>query len=143
MTYLLDTDHLSLLQRKRGAAYQNIYKRINQHSASSFAISIISIQEQMLGCHAYINRSRNLKDMVKGYDMMSRLVRDFQTAIVLPFDELAARQLEQLEARQIRIGKMDARIASIALANQRILLLTRNYKDFEKVPGLMVEDWTT
>lgn len=96
----------------------------------------------MLGCHAYINRSRNLKDMVKGYDMMSRLVRDFQTAIVLPFDELAARQLEQLEARQIRIGKMDARIASIALANQRILL-TRNYKDFEKVPGLMVEDWTT
>ncbi len=141
MTYLLDTDHLSIIQRKTGVAYETISGRMSQYSVSEFAISIITIQEQMLGCHAYINRARHLSEMVTGYRMMNRLVRTFQTSIILPFDELAARQLEQLQTKGIRLGKMDARIAAIALANQRILL-TRNRQDFEKVPGLTLEDWT-
>jgi tRNA(fMet)-specific endonuclease VapC len=37
---------------------------------------------------------------------------------------------------------MDLRIAAIATTKQ-IILLTRNYKDFVKVPGLVIEDWTT
>jgi tRNA(fMet)-specific endonuclease VapC len=37
---------------------------------------------------------------------------------------------------------MDLRIASIALANN-MTLLTRNTVDFERVPGLIQEDWTT
>ena len=40
----------------------------------------------------------------------------------------------------VRIGAMDIKIASIALANDAILL-TRNLNDFQKVPGLRVADW--
>ena len=40
----------------------------------------------------------------------------------------------------IRIGAMDLKIASIALANNATLL-SRNLKDFGKVPDLKVEDW--
>jgi tRNA(fMet)-specific endonuclease VapC len=36
---------------------------------------------------------------------------------------------------------MDLRIASIALVNS-CTVLTSNLKDFRKVPGLLVEDWT-
>lgn len=35
---------------------------------------------------------------------------------------------------------MDVRIASIVLANDA-LLISRNLRDFERVPGLGVEDW--
>ncbi|MGD0518047.1 MAG: hypothetical protein ABSA26_10990 [Thermoguttaceae bacterium] len=42
---------------------------------------------------------------------------------------------------KVRIGTMDLRIASIALA-QGFTILTRNLVDFEKVPNLKVEDWT-
>jgi predicted nucleic acid-binding protein len=42
---------------------------------------------------------------------------------------------------KVRIGTMDLRIASIALANG-FTLLTRNLVDFQQVPGLKVEDWT-
>ena len=40
----------------------------------------------------------------------------------------------------IRIGTMDLRIASIALAHVATLL-TRNTVDFAQVPGLCFENW--
>jgi tRNA(fMet)-specific endonuclease VapC len=36
---------------------------------------------------------------------------------------------------------MDARIASIAQF-RGLILLTRNHRDFGKVRGLLIEDWT-
>ncbi len=36
---------------------------------------------------------------------------------------------------------MDLKIASIAMANEAILV-SRNLKDFEQVPDLTVKDWT-
>ena len=36
---------------------------------------------------------------------------------------------------------MDTRIAAIALSH-KLILLTRNYQHFNKIPGLLIEDWT-
>ena len=41
-----------------------------------------------------------------------------------------------------QIGPMDLRIASIVLANDMVLL-TRNTVDFERIPGLRFEDWSS
>jgi len=60
---------------------------------------------------------------------------------VLDFDELAATEFERLQKLRLRIGTMDLKIASIALAHNATLL-SRNLKDFSKVPGLQVEDWS-
>ena len=141
MKYLLDTDHLSILQRQSGGDYHNLVARMAQYPLSDFAISIITIQEQMLGCHAYINRARYPKELVKGYEIMIRLVADFPRLPILPFDTIAAQTLEQLNSQRIQLAQMDARIAAIALSRQMILL-TRNHRDFSKVAGLAIEDWT-
>ena len=95
----------------------------------------------MLGSHAYINRARNLNDVVKGYEMMSRLVGDFKVLPLVSFDRSAATIFEQLQAQRIQLAKMDARIAAIALC-RGLILLTRNHRDFGKVSGLVIEDWT-
>ncbi|WP_242541309.1 type II toxin-antitoxin system VapC family toxin [Phormidium pseudopriestleyi] len=116
MRYLLDTDHLSILQRQSGADYHNLMARMAEYPLDDFAISIITIQEQMLGCHAYINRARYPNELVKGYEIMVRLVADFQRLPILSFDAIAAQTLEQLNSQRIQLAQMDARIAAIALS---------------------------
>jgi len=141
MRYLLDTDHLSILQRQSGENYNNLVARMARYPLSDFAISIVTIQEQMPGCHAYINRARHPHELVKGYEIMVRLVADFQRLPILSFDAIAAQTLEQLNSQRIQLAQMDARIAAIALSRQMILL-TRNHRDFSKVRELAIEDWT-
>ena len=141
MKYLLDTDHLSILQRQAGQDYINLSTRMAHYTLSDFAISTVTFHEQMLGSHTYINRARNLKDMVKGYEMMTRLVRDFKVLPLVSFDMNAATALSQLLSQRVQMGKMDARIAAIALSCG-LTLLTRNHRDFSKVSGLVIEDWT-
>lgn len=95
----------------------------------------------MLGCHAYINRARYPNELVKGYEIMVRLVAEFQRLPILSFEAIAAQTLEQLNSQRIQLAQMDARIAAIALS-RKLILLTRNHRDFTKVTGLAIEDWT-
>jgi tRNA(fMet)-specific endonuclease VapC len=139
--YLLDTDHLSILQRQTGKDYSNLSTRMVRYPLSDFAISTVTFHEQMLGSHTYINRARNLDDVVKGYAMMARLVSDFKVLPLVSFDAGAAMAFDQLQSQQIQLAKMDARIAAIALFRGSTLL-TRNHRDFSKVAGLPIEDWT-
>lgn len=61
---------------------------------------------------------------------------------VLPFDDAAAAVYASLRKQRIRLGTMDLRIAATAISRQ-MTLVSRNQKDFAKVPGLVLEDWTT
>jgi tRNA(fMet)-specific endonuclease VapC len=40
----------------------------------------------------------------------------------------------------LRFGKMDLRFAAITLQNNSVLV-TRNLRDFQRIPNLVVEDW--
>lgn len=142
MKYLLDTDHLSILQRKAGKDYQNLSRRMADYLLSDFTVSTITFHEQILGCHSFINRARNLTDVVKGYEIMTRLINDFKILPLLPFDTNAAIIFNQIQSQRIQLAKMDTRIAAIALSH-KLILLTCNYQHFSKIPGLLIEDWTT
>jgi len=65
-------------------------------------------------------------------------VSEFQ---VLPYDANSHTVYQSLKAQRLRVGTQDLRIAAIALTHVGILL-TRNLQDFEKVPGLAVQDWS-
>jgi tRNA(fMet)-specific endonuclease VapC len=60
--------------------------------------------------------------------------------LILPFDDEAATQFDVLHKCRLGIGTMDMKIAATVLANGGTLL-TANLKDFERVPGLTVENW--
>lgn len=73
--------------------------------------------------------------------MLGRVMSDFSGGVVLPFDAAAGAIYDSLTKQRIRIGAMDLRIASIALA-AGLTLITRNLSDFGQVPGLTTANWT-
>jgi tRNA(fMet)-specific endonuclease VapC len=105
------------------------------------AYSIVSFHEQVLGAQVFINRARNTVGIIRGYTLLAENLQAFSHAPVLPFDPAAAALYDDLRARRVRIATMDLRIASIALS-RGLILLSRNTRDFGKVPGLVTEDWT-
>ena len=141
MTYLLDTDHLSVLQLRAGPAYTTLRNRMAQHHRTDIAVSIVSLHEQVLGCHAYLQRARTTREVVHGYRLLAQVLEHFTMAPVLPFDEPAATVFAALVAQRVRVRPMDLRIAATALA-RGLVVLTRNASDFGQVPGLQIEDWT-
>ncbi len=141
MTYLLDTDHITMLQRETGREYATLQARLAQHPPEDLAFPIISLHEQVMGCHTYINQARTAAALVRGYAMLATVLRTFTRATVLPFDAAAAAVSATLVAQRVRLRRMDLRIAAIALARD-LVVVTRNIRDFGRVPGLQIEDWT-
>lgn len=139
--FILDSDHLSFLQRPHAAEYTNLAKRCASRPAGEFFVTIISLHEQVNGWTKYIARSKQSDGLVRGYTELEGILDTFVRAQVLPFSSAAAHVYDELRSQRIRVGTMDLRIAAIVIANQ-MTLLTRNTVDFERVPGLAFEDWT-
>lgn len=141
MKFLLDTDHISILQKQAGPEFVRLMTRIGQVSRADLAFCIVSFHEQVLGCNAYIAQAKTPAGIVRGYGMFDRVLSAFAAAVVLPFDSTASTVFDSLVAQRLRIATMDLRIAAIALS-QGLKLLTRNSRDFSKIPNLHIEDWT-
>ena len=74
-----------------------------------------------------------------------RLVEAFcEPLVCLPFDKRAAGVYGEIRADLERLGQPigpnDLLIAATALANS-LILVTHNVSEFERVPGLRIEDW--
>jgi tRNA(fMet)-specific endonuclease VapC len=95
----------------------------------------------MRGWLAYMAQLRAVDQQVSGYRRLEIMLSFYCRTPLLPFDENAVATFQQLWLNRPRIGTMDLKIAAIALVNDATLL-TRNQKDFAKVPGLRVEDWS-
>jgi tRNA(fMet)-specific endonuclease VapC len=86
---------------------------------------------------------RNLiHDLSAGYGPSQHsAARDYLTFVLLPFDVPSATIYDRLLAQNLRVGTMDLRLAAIALS-RNLTVLTRNLRDFGRVPALKIEDRT-
>ena len=141
MKYLLDSDHLSILQRPSSPEYVILTGRMDHHPTTDFAASVVSFHEQTLGCHARVNRARRPAEVLRGYELFKTVLDQYSSSTVLPFDAAAAAVFDGLAGLQIRAGTMDRRIPAIAVC-RHLILLTRHRTHFAGIPGLVVEDWT-
>jgi tRNA(fMet)-specific endonuclease VapC len=135
--YVLDTDHLLLLQR----GHSLVLTRLAPVPITQRAITIITADEQLQGRLAVIRRAKTQFDAAREYERLHEALQFFATVRILPYDAAAVTRFEALRKPGIRIGTQDLRIAAICLT-QQATLVTRNQRDFRLVPGLALEDWS-
>ena len=138
--YFLDTDCQSLLDRDSPEA-RRLTERLLFVRPEEVAVTIVTYEEQMRGWLAWIAQAKTMALQVEGYRRLRQHIERFRVIPVVDFDAVAASEFERLRKEGVRIGTMDLKIASIALAH-RATVLTRNLRDYEKVPGLSCMDWT-
>lgn len=78
---------------------------------------------------------------MRDYALLVSSVRLFNQFAIIAFDNTSESWFQQLLSLKLRIGTQDLKIAAVALANN-LTLLTRNRRDFSRVPGLVLDDWS-
>ena len=135
--WILDTDHLSLFENKDPI----VSERFNRINRQCIAISTITIEEKIRGRLNSIKRASSREQIILAYARLRESLEDIRQFNVVDFDEAAALCFEEFRRQKIRVGTQDLRIASIAFSRTAVVV-TRNIRDFSKVPGLILEDWT-
>ncbi|MBI3822497.1 MAG: type II toxin-antitoxin system VapC family toxin [Planctomycetes bacterium] len=138
--FILDTDHLSFLERGSHPVGARILARMKSEPDQCFA-TIISYEEQTRGWFSVLAQAKTVTDQIRAYEKLLAQLRNYCSIKVLAFDEKAATKFQDLKRSKIRIATMDLKMASMVLAHDATLA-TRNFSDFVKVPGLKLEDWT-
>ena len=138
MFVVLDTNHFTEFANAT-ALGQRLKDRIEQRRADVFCC-IVAAEESLQGWISFVRGRRTGREQLKPYARLLDCIVTLNKFTILPFDEAAANHFHRLQSERIRIGTMDLKIAAICLAHDA-LLLTRNLVDFERVPGLRVENW--
>jgi tRNA(fMet)-specific endonuclease VapC len=129
MSFLLDTDICSGYLRRPGP----MFARFMQHGGRLW-ISTITLSD--LYTWAY-----KQDDPTLILDKVHDFLRDVQ---LLSFDDICALELGKLRGSLLRQGitvsPVDLMIGSIALVHN-LTVVTHNKEDFQKIPGLRLEDW--
>jgi tRNA(fMet)-specific endonuclease VapC len=139
--YILDTDHLSLIQRN-GQEGKRILAKLEVIEESEVVVTVITYEEQVRGRLNVLSKAKTLKEQILGYQGLQQLAVDYQSIVIVSFSHASAVEHQRLRKAYPRIGNMDLKIAAIALTNNAILL-TRNVSDFGQIVELRTEDWTT
>lgn len=133
MIYFLDTN--TCIFHLNGSA-PNLSDRLEIMPLSDVKIPAIVAAELLYGAEKSVKRERNLK-------YFNEFLAIYE---IVPFDTNAAKCYATIRADLERngtpIGANDIAIASIALANNGIIV-TNNTKEFSRVNGLVVEDWSS
>ena len=131
MTYLLDTNTCIAAMRKQQAALTAVLRT----DPGELAVAVMTVAELWFG-------ARKSEDPARGRAIADAFLAPFAW---LPFDAEAAERYAStrfaLQARGTPIGERDLIIAATALAHG-LTVVTNNTREFARVPGLAVEDWS-
>ena len=139
--YILDTDHLSFIQRN-GKEGKKILARLAILDNPEVAVTVITYEEQVRGRLSFLSKAKTIDRQVLAYQGLEQLVLDYQSIVIVPFNRIAVLEHQRLRKSYPRLGNMDLKIAAITLTNERAILLTRNESDFRQISELQIEDWS-
>ncbi len=137
LQFLLDTDHLTLFDQGHPA----VCSRVAAQPADAVGITIVTVEEYLRGRLAQIARARDAVERVHRYGLLQSSIRLFCVVPLVPFDQNAENEFQRLLGLRLHIGTRDLRIAAIGLS-RNLVIVTHNRRDFGKVSGIRLDDWS-
>lgn len=132
MKVMLDTNVCIDLIKTRPPS---VLERFASHAVGDIGISVITLAELEYGVSRSSRPAKNREALVQFISPLEMAPFDRQATAV--YGRLRA----ALEKKGQSIGSMDLLIAAHAVSLD-VRLVTHNVREFGRVPGLRVEDWT-
>jgi tRNA(fMet)-specific endonuclease VapC len=133
----MDTDIASLFQR----GHATVCAAAANHALNEVGITVLTVEEQLSGWHRELRKPKDPPALAAVYQRMADTVRFYTTLPIVSLTEPAIIRYEDLKLLKLKVGKTDLRIGAIVLEH-RAVLVTRNLRDFQQIPGLQIEDWS-
>ena len=137
LQFLFDTDPLTLYHY----GHPPLGQRMALQPQGAVGVGIVTVEESLRGRLAALARAPDGPARIARYAQLEQSVQLFHQLPIVPFDRASENHFQQLLAMRLRVGTQDLKIAAIALANN-LVLLTRNRRDFGRLPGLLLDDWS-
>ena len=130
LKYLLDTNIAIYVIKRRPVEVMGVFNE----NAGRMAISSITLSELLHGAEKSVKVAQNLA-----------VVEEFASLLeVLPYTAKASQHYGAIRASLERVGRPigvnDLHIAAHA-RSEGLTLVTNNVGEFERVPGLLMENW--
>lgn len=135
--FILDTDILSLYQH----GHVKVGPAVDAHPPKSIGITIISVEEQVMGWLAAARQSKRHDRRAWAFQGLTDAVTSWERFAIVTYGEPAMLRYDRLRKLNLRVGGQDLRIAAIAL-EAGATVVTKNRVDFCRVPGLTIVDWS-
>jgi tRNA(fMet)-specific endonuclease VapC len=134
--YILDTDIFSLWATNNVV----VRARVAAHPRSDVAISILTVEEALVGWLTALRQVKTNDRRAVIYDRMTLTAAAMADLQSVSCSLAALDRYDQLLKLKLGVGGFDLRIAAIVLEH-KATIVTRNLSDFRRVPGLTCEDW--
>jgi len=118
-----------------------VRSRVALTAPQELAITVITVEEQLNGWYIQLRQPQSDAQLAAVYTRIVETTVALARLRVLTFDVPAIARYRGLVALKLNVGKMDLRIAAIALETGATVV-TRNARDFGRVPGLAIADWS-
>jgi tRNA(fMet)-specific endonuclease VapC len=132
MRYLLDTNICVLLIRQKS---QTVLQKLTQHPFTDIAVSAITVAELQYGVAKSVHSTQNQQAL--DFFLLPLTILPFDEGVATTYGEIRV----YLEAQGTPIGAIDTLLAAQAVGH-KLIFVTNNVREFVRVPGLSVEDWT-
>lgn len=135
-----DTDVLSLIL----LGHEPTVKRASAIPLSEQFVPIIAIEEILRGRLNAVRQAESGQgklDLSSSYRFLELTISAFRGLNMLSHSSAAETLLQKWRQQKVRGSSHDLRIAAICV-NHGATLVSRNRRDFERVPGLTVEFWS-
>ena len=133
MRLMLDTNICIYIIKQKPP---EVLVRFNSYEVGDIAVSSITVAELQFGVRKSQQPERNQHALAQF--LLPLTVVDFDQTAAATYGEVRA----SLERQGQPIGPLDMLIAAHALS-QKLILVTNNVAEFDKVQGLVVENWAT